>query len=133
MRCNKKSTTFCVHPCQPLLSQKAASSRSLRHLLCPFLFLPLKQPEGGWIELAFLSCQNRHGRATWSAQGSQRAALTARCPPVSSHLSPLPALLGREGGRQRGRRGQLPTHPPFHPAESGCQLGSGIWNGTTAV
>ena len=127
MRCNKKSTTFCVHPCQPLLSQTAASSLSLHCRLCPFLFLPLKQPERG-IELAFLSCQNRHGGATSSAQGSQSAALTAHRLLVSSRLPPLPAPLGREEGRGAGE-GSCPCFLPLPCREQVPP----IWNDTTTV
>lgn len=128
MRCTKKSTTFCLHPCQPLLSQTAASSLSLHHLLCPFLFLPLKQPEGGGVELDFLSCQNRHDGPTSSAQGSQRAALTAHCLLISSRLPALPAPLGREEGRGAGE-GSCPCSLP-----SPCRERlPPIWNGTTTV
>lgn len=53
VRCSKKSTTFWIHLCQPLLSQTAASSFSLHHHLCLFLFLPLKQPERGGLSWPF--------------------------------------------------------------------------------
>lgn len=88
---------------------------------------PSSSQRGG-VELAFLSCQNRHGGPTSSAQGSQRAALTAHCLLISSRLPALPAPLGREEGRGAGE-GSCPCSLPSPCSERLLP----IWNGTTTV
>lgn len=118
MRCTKKSTTFCLHPCQPLLSQTAASSLSLHHLLCPFLVLPLKQPEVGG--LSWTSSAAKTGMTgPPPAPRDPRGLLWPHTACSSALGSPL-CQLPWAGRRAEGQERAAAHAPSLHPAESGC-------------
>lgn len=119
--------------------QTAASSLSLHHRLCPFLFLPLKQPEQEGLSWPFSAAKTGMAGPP-QVQRDPRGLLWLHCPLASSlPFSPLCQLswAGRKGESQERAAAHASS---LHPTGSGCHWSgmaqplwklAGLWLGGT--